>query len=405
MKKFILLGLVVLFIGCPSAPKNSARIYIERGEYERAKEQILIGLKEDPNDYELYALMAKAEIGLSQWIAASEAFQDAIAIDSVSAMNWLLRDKNNIAVYWQAFYNAAVSLLSEKKYEPALKNLRFCEHLDSQNVDLYILRGGIYAELDNTAESKRAYNKALSIDPENPEAYFLVGKALFEKKEYDSSLVKFNDAIKYFEIRYNRIAKVVFQNLPEVDKPLGHKIIQLWRGKKDTELDELVKVKLGFDAGLNAMRGNIERFFKTSEGLTRSYYLRGMAYYNLKNETLALENLLKSLDFIPEDLDALFYTGELLIRSKKYNEAIGYFERITQLKDDDLFAWFYIAVSQTQLKKFKEAIDIYEGKVLVIDPKNIDAMTNLAYCYREIGNNKKALEYLMKADQLQKEQQ
>ncbi len=75
------------------------------------------------------------------------------------------------------------------------------------------------------------------------------------------------------------------------------------------------------------------------------------------------------------------------------------------MKDDDLFAWFYIAVSQTQLKKFKEAIDIYEGKVLVIDPKNIDAMTNLAYCYREIGNNKKALEYLMKADQLQKEQQ
>ena len=42
--------------------------------------------------------------------------------------------------------------------------------------------------------------------------------------------------------------------------------------------------------------------------------------------------------------------------------------------------------------------------MLVYDQENIDAMTNLAYVYREMGNNKKALEWLTKAEKLQKEQ-
>ncbi|MCK4452839.1 tetratricopeptide repeat protein, partial [candidate division WOR-3 bacterium] len=78
--------------------------------------------------------------------------------------------------------------------------------------------------------------------------------------------------------------------------------------------------------------------------------------------------------------------------------------KITEMKDDDLYAWFYIAVCSTQLKDYNKAIDIYEGKVLVLDPKNIDAMTNLAYVYREMGNNNKSFEYLQKAEKLQKEQ-
>ena len=92
------------------------------------------------------------------------------------------------------------------------------------------------------------------------------------------------------------------------------------------------------------------------------------------------------------------------VKTEKYQEAINYFEKLTQLKDDDFYAWFYIAVCWTQLKEYKKAAGIYEDKVLAIDPKNIDAMTNLAYIYREMGNNKKSFEYLMKADKLQKEQ-
>ncbi|MGD8979808.1 MAG: tetratricopeptide repeat protein [candidate division WOR-3 bacterium] len=404
MKKLIFLGIVFLFMACPPTAKNAARIYIQQGEYEAAKAQILEGLKSAPNDYEYYVLLAKVEIGLAHWTAASDAFLRGVAIDSASTVNWLLADKQNVPVYWQAFYNAAIALMSEKRYDEALKNLAFCETLDPDNVSQYILEGGIYAEIDEKENANAAYAKALSIDPENPEAYFLIGKAVFEEGLYDSSIVYFNDAVEYFTMKYDRTTKVLFQNLPEVDEKTLEKIIELWGEKKEDELDELVKVRLGFDSGLAAQRRTIEQLYKTTDGLARAYYYLGMAYYNLKNDDKAMEYLKKSLDLKSDDVDALYYAGEISIKQKEFDAAIGYFENITSIQEDDVYAWFYLGVSYTQKKDYARAIDVYENKVLGFDPENIDAMTNLAYVYREMGNNKKALEWLTKAEKLQKEQ-
>jgi tetratricopeptide (TPR) repeat protein len=404
MKKLLLLGLLILFIGCPTTEINSARIYIERGEYQRAKEQILIGLKNDPSNYELYCLLAKAEIGLLHWIEVSAAFRDAIKADSLSAVKWILKDTKNIGVYWQAFYNSAVALEMEKKYEAALADLELCELIDPSKVNVYILRGGIYAALGKKENASNAYAKALSLDPENPQVYYLVGKAFFDKKEYDSALVKFDDAIKYYDKKYKAVARVVFQNLPEVDKLLAQKIVNLWVAKNNDELDQLIKVKLGFDGGLAAYQKNIDSFYKTTLGLAMAYYLGGISQYNLKNNDAALSYIMKSLDLMPDDVDALFYAGELQVRANKFQEALAYFERVTKIKEDALYSWFYIAVIKMQLKDYKKAIDILEGKVLVLNPKFVDALNNLAFCYRELGNTKKALEYLQKAEKIQKEQ-
>ncbi len=405
MRRFIcLLALLILFIGCPSAPKNSARIYINQGDYIRAKEQVHSALKQTPDDYELYAILMKAEIGLGNWIDASKAFKDAIKVDSSNTINYFLGDKKNISVYWQSLYNAAVAYQGQKNYDEALANLQYTKIIDPTNVSQYILEGGMYSERGEKEKANKAFTQALSIDPENPEAYLLIGKSMFESKMYDSALVKFNDAVKYFNIKYQRYAKILFQNVPEVDKELAQEIITLWAEQRNDELDQLIKVRLGFDAGLDAQRRNIESFYKVTDGLARSYYFIGMTYYNQRNDDSALENLLKSLEFMPNDLDALFYTGEITLRTKKYQEAIRYFDKLTKLKKDDVYAWFYLGVSYSQLKDYKKAIEIYEDKVIVLDPKMINAYTNLAFAYRELGNNTKALEYLMKAEELQKEQ-
>lgn len=403
MKKIIFLGFVILFIACPPTAKNAARIYIQQGDYEAAKAQILAGLEKTPNDYEYYGLLAKVEIGMANWLAATDAFMRGVAIDSAKTVDWMMTDKQNIPVYWQAFYNGAISYMGEKKYDEALQNLGYCEIFDPTNVNQYILEGGIYSELGDNSKANEAYAKALSIDPENPEAYFLIGKAIFEKGQYDSALVNFIEADKYFVKKYERTSKVLFQNLPAVDKGIAKEIVSLWAKKDEDGLDQLVKVRLGFDGGLNAQRRTLEQFYKTSDGMSRTYYYAGMTYYNLKNDEKALEYLLRSLDLKGDDVDALYYTGEIYLKQKKYNESIALFDRITKLNADDAYAWFYLGVNYTQKKEYAKAVDIYENKVLALEPENVDAMTNLAYVYREMGNNKKALEWLTKAEKLQKE--
>jgi tetratricopeptide (TPR) repeat protein len=407
MRKVLLSAILVIafvFVGCPPTAKNSARIYLAKGEYKLAKAQTLAGLKDYPDDYELYALLAKAEIGLHNWISASESFQNAFKKDSLKTLKWMRADEENISVYWQAFYNAAVALQGERRYRDALKNLKYTKLINPSSVNQYILEGGIYYEIGDKESAKRSFTKAISIDPKNPEAYLLIGKSQFENNLFDSSLVNFNEATKYFKGKYNKTSRVIFQNVPEVPKELKHKIIELWIHKKDSELDKLVKEKLGFDGGLNVYRRSIENFFKVTNSFSQSYYYTGMANYRLKKDSLALKNLLKSLELIPDDVNAIFYTGEiLLVKFDKYQDALSYFRKLTKLRKDDVDAWFYVGACYLQLKDYQQAINVYENEVITRDPKYVMAYKMLTEAYRSIGKTKKALEYLMKAEELQKE--
>ena len=167
MKKLILLSIVFLFIACPPTAKNSARIYIQRGEYEEARQQILIGLQQSPNDCEYYSLLAKVEIGLGNWVEASRAFQKGIKIDSVRTLNFLLSDQQNIPVYWQAFYNAAITLMGEGKYEEAVAGFRsFLEK---------------YPKLD-LADN----------------AQFWIGECYMAQKQYEQAILAYQEVIKRY---------------------------------------------------------------------------------------------------------------------------------------------------------------------------------------------------------------
>ncbi len=402
-KLAFLLGSIILFVGCPPAPKNAAKIYITRMEWEAAKEQILLGIKQAPADFEYYCLLFKVEVASGYTDSAYTAFERALAADSTAAFDWILvKEKENRSNYGLAFLNIVKLMNTRQQYAEALKYIAYAKLINPESYEIFLLEGEIYTKLKETEKASQAFSKALKIDPENPDAYFLVGIIDFDKKQYDSSIVKFAEAVKYYEVKWKKSAKIVFQNLPDIDMTLFYQIADLYNAKKDTMLDEIIKVKLGYDQP-GAQKRNIDQLMLVTHGLSRSYYHMGMAYYYLKNDSLALKNLLRSIEYAPNDLDALFFTGELKVKQNKFNEAINYFSRITKLNKDDFYAWFYQAVCHTQLKEYQKAINIYEGEILIREPKYVDAMINLAYCYREIGNSKKAYEYLMKAEQLQKE--
>jgi len=404
MKKFSLLVLgALLFVACPATWENSAKIYMQKGMYEEAKEQAIIGTQQVPVPFRAYCLLAQAELGLANSPAATKAFRDGIKIDSVGTMQWIMNDKNNTSLYWQTFYNSAVAITTEKKYKEALSDLVICKQIDPTNVNIFILEGLIYGELGDKEASSAAYKKAVEIDPQNPEPYFRIGMSYFEKKNYDTALVYFEKSVTMFATGHENSKKIVFQNV-EFDKTLAQEIFSLSNAKKNDELDKVVKLKLGFDNGLAAQARNIEKFVRTMDGLSRAYYYTGITYYNGQKDTLALNNLSAALDLNPNDLDALFFSGEILIKHQKWTEAQARFEKVTSIKDDDIVAWFYVGVCLMQLKDYKKAISVYEDKVLKYDPKNLDAFTNLAICYRELGDTKKAMEYLQKKELLLKGQ-
>jgi tetratricopeptide (TPR) repeat protein len=247
------------------------------------------------------------------------------------------------------------------------------------------------------------FKKALDKDPKNPDVHFLIGRTWFEAKEYDSSLVYFSNAVEHYKGKYEKERKLVFRNLPSPDRDIEHEILVLW-GVDENQLNELLTVKLGLEGGLKQHQRILDNYIKAADGYSQSYYFLGMSQLNLEAFEEAYEALNMSLEIVPGEINALYFAGDALIRLERYDEAKEFLKRAVEIKDDDLFSWWYLGVIEMQQENYQEAIKIFEGKVLVLDEKNIDALTNLSYCYRELGNNQKAYEYLMKADKLQKEQ-
>jgi tetratricopeptide (TPR) repeat protein len=405
MKKGIfLLTLIFLFLGCPSAPLNTARIaYFNEQDYEHAKAACLNGIKTEPEQFEYYCILGGSEIGLGNWQSAAEAFVQAFERDSSKTTDWLDKQEGNQGYYYQGIYNAARDLYGEKKYEKALAYLGYAALIDPTDVRTFTLKGAMQYIIGNKEEANREYQKALKIDPKNPDVHLLIGKSLFENKKFTGAITYFGSAIKHYNPQYTRVKKILFQNLAEINEAIEHEIIRLWAAKNEKELDKLVREKLGFSSGLSAQERNIDKLYKITDGIAHAYYFQGMSYYYLKNDSLALQNLHLCLNLMPDDLDALFYCGEILIRFKKFKDAISKFQKITESMPEDFAAWFYLGVCYSEVKDYQKAIKIYEEKALPLQPDNIDLMTNLAYAYREVGNNKKAFEYLMEADALKKE--
>ena len=380
---------------------NTARIaYYNERDYARAKTACLEGIAAGHENYELYAILGGSNIGLHDWHDAAHALISAFALDSIKTLDWM-DERGGEDYYSQAFYFSAQDSYYHGAYEEVLRMTAYGYLLDPTDTRFYILKGAALHKLGSHDNAQEQFTKALSIDPENPDVCFLVAKAFFESNMFDSSAVHFESAYGYYTTEYNRTVQILFHNCDEVKVESVQNIISLWEAQDMAGLDEFIKRSLKRDAGLDVHIKNIEDLYKTTGDLARSYYYCGMSYYHLKNDTHALQNLLEALKHRPREPDALYFSGEILVQRGAFEDAMHYFETLTQSKPSDCAAWFYLGVCCTQTKEYERAIDIYENKVLTLDPYNSDAMTNLVFLYSELGDREKSMHYLERIEELQ----
>jgi tetratricopeptide (TPR) repeat protein len=404
MRKFVL-SMIVISLCVVQADVfrylNTARIaYFNEKDYARARRACLEGIEVASDNYELYAILGGSEMGLGDWYAAAQAFEKAFAADTTQTRDWIAGQAEGEKYYFQAFYFSARDLFERGAYDEALNFLSFDRVMGIEDVNVHVLRGASLYKLDRFDQANEEYAKVLNLEPDNPDINFLIGKSLFDSEEFSGSLTYFETAIDNYSMQYERHGRIIFQNLGGIDSVLAQQIIILWAGKNVDELDQLVKDALGFPEGLAVQGSNIEQFAGLADDLGRSYYFLGMAYYNLKNDTLALKNMIQSVKHKPNDFDGLYFAGEIHVRLQRYAEAIPYLERLTKQSPQDQYGWFYLAVCYTEVKQYGKAVDAYEKRILPLDPDNVDVMNNLAYVYRELGNNEKALYWLIRAEEV-----
>ncbi len=387
-----------------SVELNTARIaYYNLRDCERAKNACLQGIEKGQQHWELYAILSGCELDAGKWQAAADALVQALEIDSTNTRDWVTNRGGGDQYFFQAFYFSARELFDNENYEAALGYLDYAEIFDPLNTDVYILRGAILHKLDRFEEANQQYQRVHDIDPDNPDINFLIARALFEAKAYESSIPYLYEAVQNYMREYDRTLLIIFQHVSEVDQVVVRELVYTWAQQDHENLDLLLKEELQFDQGVDVHEATLREFYRMSMDLARTHYYAGMAHRELGNDSLALDHFTRSAHFNPDDANALYYAGEIGVRCALFDQASSCLERATALQADDLHAWFYLGVCYAQSSDYQKAIDVFENQVLRLDPENIEALTNLVYVYGEIGNHDKAIEYTLRLNRLKNE--
>lgn len=382
---------------------NTARIaYFNEQDYERARAACLRGIELAADHFELHVILGGSEMGLANWQAAASAFEKAFEIDTSKTIEWIVKQKEGGVYYFQAFYFSARELFEQAEYAEALNYLSYDQLFDIEDINIHVLKAAILSRLERFEEANNEYMKVLKLAPDDPDVNFLIGKGRFDGGDFKGCQAFFSTAIRYYKIKYDRLGRSIFQNMFEVDSLLAQRVVVLWVRGEMEELDRLFKGTLGSREGLAVQQANVEKFAAAADDLGSAYYYSAIAQYNSGDDTLALEDMRLSVRYKPDDLDALYYAGEICVKLRKYDAAVPYLERLTEQSPADKYALFYLGVCYTETGQYSKAIEVYENRVLKIDPDNVDVMNNLAYVYREMGDSDKALFWLMRAEEMQK---
>jgi tetratricopeptide (TPR) repeat protein len=311
-------------------------------------------------------------------------------------------------------------------------------------------------------DDRRDYDSAieqckLAIEqiPQNPEAYYLLGKAYGKKQmypdmneAYNTSLkqsAKYKTEIEQDKLRYwtnlfngglqsnrqNQLEdavskyKMAIELLPNRTEPYKN-LAFTYSQLKETDLsietyekamqvdpDDLeIKYNLGmtyyntqkYNEAIPYFQEVVDKGTQTMKEYNDSMIHLAFCYDLLQKPEKAEEIYKKALEEFPDNKDILFNLARLLINREEYNAAIEIMQKVLDQDPNDFYANMGMANSYLKLENFTEAIKYYE-KAVEIQPENSNAWYNLAISYYRTGMTEKSQKAFDKSEELKAAQE
>ena len=274
--------------------------------------------------------------------------------------------------------------------------------------------------------------KSLAIQNNNPEAWYYLGETYFEKGNYDSAKIAYNNGIQSksdFGLNYAGLAKVFYNanNISEGDKNIAEAIkiadeknVKILQAVADAYInggkDMSIKAKDLLDEAIAVTKKN-----KKKDKM--NYILLGDMYNVENNGSAAVENYKKAID-IDSSAEAFVSIGKIFEIIKNYGEAELSYQQAMKVEPDYSVAYKGMAELMYSLHKYDQSIDnwkkyielsentpenqkrlinyVYKSKdyktatdlintSLKDDPNNLYMMHLLAYSYAELNDDKNGI--------------
>lgn len=254
-------------------------------------------------------------------------------------------------------------LASANKEERALDILKDIEALEPDNSDVFLTKGAIYSQLRHYEKAIEEFNKAIS-NADEPD-YIYCNIAF----EYEN-MGNFDKTLEY-------LTKALDLN-PEND-------LAIYEAAYCFDLLSLTEESISFFSKL------IDRHPYSVE----AWFNLGVSYINAELYEKACESFDFAIAIEPDHTPTWFHLGYALSLNEKFSEAIEAYKNSLENDEGDAMKYYYIGECYEKSEDYVNA-RIYYKKATGLQVDIPDAWIGMGVCEHELGNAKKAMDYLNK---------
>lgn len=246
-----------------------------------------------------------------------------------------------------------------------------------------------------------AADKAIQANPNNHQAWYSKGKALFNLERHQEALAAYDKALQinpnYIQVWSER--SLVLRRLGRVDEALisAEKAIQInpnfadgWKNR----CGALVSLQRNQEA-LSAC----DKAVQLKPDFPQAWYNRGLVLMNLRRYEDSVSSFDKTVQLKPDYYKAWINRGSVLISLQRYEEAIASFDKAIQIGNIPA-AWYSRGTALYYLGRYEEALDSY-NKALQIYPNYADVWYERGITLEKLGRDEEALTSYEKSLQIE----
>ncbi len=393
--------------------------YYAQGEYRRAGDAAREAIELDPSNPDAYNDLGNALYGLERYEDSIKQYEQAIELDAeahyayhniASASEKLGDTDKALAYYGKAleinpdyaisyFRRAALYHLTlNDPHKAALDYITYIEH-EPKDFDGYMGLARVYVLLDKPDEAKEAYEQALELRGDEPNALNELANVYYNDKDYERAERLYLAALEadpdfkwgYFNLG-NLYAYV--RSDPDTAADYYEKAYRLDR-QYTGALVELTLLEVRRSEWDDAIGWLMRGIKLTPDDAFWSYYL-GYAYdekaTQKRNEgktriaerymTTAEKHLLEAARLDPDNADTYNLLGNLRLNNGEAEQAVPHYEKALELNKDHQFATVNLASAMRSLERYEDA-ETYFKRTLEIAPDYAFAVHELAELYDE----------------------
>ncbi|MBV6621953.1 MAG: tetratricopeptide repeat protein [Rivularia sp. (in: Bacteria)] len=301
--------------------------------------------------------------------------------EAVKAFDEAIKQKPSFV--YLAYYGKGLALGLEKKYKEAITASEQATKLKPGFVAGWKRQSLDYRKLKRLDKALFTINKAIQLQPENPNLYLIKRVILSDLKQYAQAEVAITEAIKlspralFYDSR-----GILYRNQKKWDLALADYNQAININPEDASVyinrGNLYKDKKKWDLAL----ADYNKAIQINPENASAYNNRGILNQDKKKWDLALADYNKAIQINPENAKTYFNRGLVYIDQKKWDLALADYNKAIQINPEYAKAYNNRASLYDDQKKWELALADY-NTAIQINPEYAKAYNNRGILYKK----------------------